>query len=156
MWFLLPWFSYISYFHILKPGSGGVRLLALKFVEAVILLYTPDPNGSPEPPTHEGNRCLTFCSWHFARQVCIKLLAFRWLLDYFSNSNPFVILFCVGELAEFNIGWLRGGHPVLNAGDLSIEASKKLGLLLDQLRPPIVKSLSNLVIIVLINRWVGL
>lgn len=29
--------------------------MALKFVEAVILLYTPDPNGSPEPPPDEGN-----------------------------------------------------------------------------------------------------
>lgn len=53
---------------------------------------------------------------------------------------------------EFNISWLRGGHPLLNVGDLSIEASKKIGLLLDQLRPPTVKSLSNLVIIVIINR----
>ncbi|XP_012087848.1 uncharacterized protein LOC105646588 isoform X2 [Jatropha curcas] len=92
-----------------QPGSGGVRLLALKFVEAVILLYTPDPNGPAEPPTHEE------------------------------------------ELVEFNISWLRGGHPVLNVGDLSIEASKRLGLLLDQLRFPTVKSLNNLVIIVLIN-----
>ncbi|XP_043816322.1 uncharacterized protein LOC110622332 isoform X2 [Manihot esculenta] len=92
-----------------QPGSGGVRLLALKFVEAVILLYTPDPNGSPEPPRHEG------------------------------------------EPVEFNVSWLRSGHPVLNVGDLSIEASKRLGLLLDQLRLPTVKSLNNLVIVVLIN-----
>ncbi|XP_034219881.1 uncharacterized protein LOC117631058 isoform X3 [Prunus dulcis] len=92
-----------------RPGSGGIRLLALKFVESVILLYTPDPNGSPEPPAHEG------------------------------------------DLVEFNISWLRGGHPLLNVGDLSIEASKSLGLLLDQLRFPTVKSLGNLVIVVLIN-----
>lgn len=38
-----------------QPGGGGVRLLALKFVEAVILLYTPDPNGSLKPPSDEGN-----------------------------------------------------------------------------------------------------
>ncbi|PPR81888.1 hypothetical protein GOBAR_AA38832 [Gossypium barbadense] len=38
-----------------QPGSGGIRLVALKFVEAVILLYTPNPNGSPEPPPNEGN-----------------------------------------------------------------------------------------------------
>ncbi|BFG36416.1 hypothetical protein CerSpe_226900 [Prunus speciosa] len=92
-----------------RPGSGGIRLLALKFVESVILLYTSDPNGSPEPPAHEG------------------------------------------DLVEFNISWLRGGHPLLNVGDLSIEASKSLGLLLDQLRFPTVKSLGNLVIVVLIN-----
>ncbi|XP_068340076.1 uncharacterized protein [Pyrus communis] len=92
-----------------RPGSGGVRLRALKFVESVILLYTPDPNGSPGPPAHEG------------------------------------------DLVEFNVSWLRGGHPLLNVGDLSIEASKSLGLLLDQLRFPTVKSLGNLVIVVLIN-----
>ncbi|KAI7991525.1 hypothetical protein LOK49_LG12G00852 [Camellia lanceoleosa] len=57
-----------------------------------------------------------------------------------------------GKFLEFNISWLRGGHPVLNVGDLSIEASQGLGLLLDQLRFPIVKSLSNSMIIVLINR----
>ncbi|XP_011006560.1 PREDICTED: uncharacterized protein LOC105112532 isoform X2 [Populus euphratica] len=90
-------------------GSGGVRLLALKFVEEVILLYTPDPYGTSEPPSHEGSS------------------------------------------VEFNISWLRGGHPVLNVGDLSIEASRKLSLLLDQLRMPTVKSISNLMIIVLVN-----
>lgn len=90
-------------------GSGGVRLLALKFVEEVILLYTPDPYGTSEPPSHEGSS------------------------------------------VEFNISWLRGGHPVLNVGDLSIEASIKLSLLLDQLRMPTVKSISNLMIIVLVN-----
>nr|XP_011466471.1 PREDICTED: uncharacterized protein LOC101312467 [Fragaria vesca subsp. vesca] len=92
-----------------QPGSGGVRLLALKFVQAVILLYTPDPNGSQEPPAHEGH------------------------------------------LVEFNISWLRGGHPLLNVGNLSMEASQSLGSLLDQLRFPTVKSLGNLVIVVLIN-----
>ncbi|XP_021289459.1 uncharacterized protein LOC110420462 [Herrania umbratica] len=92
-----------------QPGSGGIRLVALKFVEAVILLYTPDPNGSPEPPPDEG--------------------------------TP----------VEFNATWLCGGHPLLNVGDLSIEASQRLGLLLDQLRFPIVKSLINSVIVVLIK-----
>ncbi|XP_068317168.1 uncharacterized protein [Pyrus communis] len=90
-------------------GSGGVRLRALKFVESVILLYTPDPNGSPAPPAHEG------------------------------------------DLVDFNVSWLHGGHPLLNVGDLSIEASKSLGLLLDQLRFPTVKSLGSLAIVVLIN-----
>ncbi|PON51152.1 Coatomer beta subunit [Parasponia andersonii] len=93
-----------------QPGGGGVRLLALKFVEAVILLYTPDPNGSSEPPPSDEE-----------------------------------------NLTEFNISWLRGGHPVLNVGDLSIEASQSLGLLLDQLRSPSGNSLSNSTLIVLIN-----
>ncbi|KAL1187493.1 hypothetical protein V6Z11_A01G253600 [Gossypium hirsutum] len=91
------------------PGSGGIRLVALKFVEAVILLYTPNPNGSPEPPPNEGTSI------------------------------------------EFNITWLRGGHPLLNVGDLSIEASQRLVLLLDQLRFPAVKSLTTSVIVVIIN-----
>lgn len=32
-----------------------MSLLALKFVVEVILLYTPDPNGSSEPPACEGS-----------------------------------------------------------------------------------------------------
>lgn len=93
-------------------GSDGRRLLALKFVEAVILLYTADPSASSEPPADHAYE---------------------------------------GKFEEFNISWLRGGHPILNVGDLSIEASQSLGLLLDQLRSPTVKSLSNLMIVVLIN-----
>ncbi|ESW05883.1 hypothetical protein PHAVU_010G000700 [Phaseolus vulgaris] len=89
--------------------SGGAKLLALKFVEAVIRLYTPDPSGSSEPTSRQG------------------------------------------KPVEFNISWLRRGHPVLNIGDLKIEASQSLGLLLDQLRFSYVKSLSNSVIIVLIK-----
>lgn len=54
----------------------------------------------------------------------------------------------------FNASWLRGGHPILNIGDLATEASKSLVLLLDQLRSPAVKSLSNLTIVVLINRYI--
>ncbi|KAL6336539.1 hypothetical protein AAG906_025089 [Vitis piasezkii] len=102
----------------ISTGSDGRRLLALKFVESVILLYTPDPNGSSDPPSNqpsEGN-CLPFCSS-------------LWNLIYLG----------------------RGGHPVLNVGDLSIQASQSLGLLLDQLRFPTVKSISNSMIIVLIN-----
>ncbi|CAI8601039.1 unnamed protein product [Vicia faba] len=92
-----------------QNGRGGAKLLALKFVEAVIHLYTLDPNGSTEPTSHQGKQPV------------------------------------------FNISWLRRDHPVLNIGDLSMEASHNLGLLLDQLRFPTVKSLSNSVIIVLIK-----
>ena len=63
-------------------------------------------------------------------------------------------MYFVGKFVEFNISWLRGGHPVLNVGDLSIQASQSLGLLLDQLRFPTVKSISNSMIIVLINRYI--
>ncbi|KAL4557934.1 hypothetical protein LXL04_036129 [Taraxacum kok-saghyz] len=92
-----------------QPESDGRKLVALKFIEAVTLLYTADPSASSEPPEDQTS----------------------------------------GD--EFNIAWLRGGHPILNVSDLSIEASKNLGLLLDQLRYPAVKSLSNMVVIVLIK-----
>eukprot|EP00249_Psilotum_nudum_P015913 c25576_g3_i1 orf=2-739(-) len=36
----------------------------------------------------------------------------------------------------FNVAWIVGGHPVLDAGVLGQEVSRNLGLLLDQLRPP--------------------
>lgn len=63
-----------------------------------------------------------------------------------------MLTYFVGESVQFNISWLRAGHPVLDVGDLSIEATHSLGLLLDQLRFPTVRSLSNSAIIVLINR----
>ncbi|CAH1428864.1 unnamed protein product [Lactuca virosa] len=60
---------------------------------------------------------------------------------------------CSGKMPdEFNITWLHRGDPILNVSDLSIEASRNLGLLLDQLRYQAVKSLSNMVVIVLIKR----
>ncbi|XP_022978075.1 symplekin isoform X1 [Cucurbita maxima] len=96
-------------YSIAVHGNGGMSLLALKFVVEVILLYTPDPNGSSEPPATAENS------------------------------------------VDFNISWLRGGHPILKIRDLSTEASQSLGLLLDQLRFPKVKSLNNAKIIVLIN-----
>jgi len=37
---------------LLQPGTDGRRLLALKFVAALILIYTPDPNSSTEPPSN--------------------------------------------------------------------------------------------------------
>ncbi|CAH2074601.1 unnamed protein product [Thlaspi arvense] len=97
-----------------QQGNSGIKLCAVKFVEALILLYTPDPSGSLESPCH--------------KVTCPQ-----------------------GIQADFNISILRGGHPLLNIGDLSIEASQKLGLLLDQLRHPAAKSLNSSTIIVLIN-----
>lgn len=95
-----------------QPSSDGRKLLALKFVESVVLLYTPDPSINSEPPP----------------ALDIK-----------------------GKFEQFNVSWIRGGHPVLNAGDLSVKASQSLGLLLDQLRFPAVKSITNLMMIVLVN-----
>ncbi|XP_076914378.1 uncharacterized protein LOC143573367 isoform X1 [Bidens hawaiensis] len=94
-----------------QPETDGRKLLALKFVEAVTLLYTADPSASTEPPENHTS----------------------------------------GD--EFNIAWLRGGHHILNVAELSAEASKNLGVLLDQLRYPAVKSLSNMVVIVLIKSF---
>ncbi|KAG6523623.1 hypothetical protein ZIOFF_013488 [Zingiber officinale] len=93
-----------------QSGSDGVRLLAVKFVETLVLLYTPDPYISSDPPQESD--------------------------------------FDVG----FNISWLRVGHALLNVGELAVEASQSLGLLLDQLRFPQVKTLSNSMVIVLIKR----
>ncbi|XP_021732177.1 uncharacterized protein LOC110699001 isoform X2 [Chenopodium quinoa] len=95
-----------------ESGSDGKRLLALKFVAAIILIYTPDPNGGTELPSH---------------------------------------LISDGKEAGFTISCVRRGHPLLKIGDLSIEASQSLRLLLDQLRLPIVKSLSTSMVVVLIN-----
>ncbi|XP_021744745.1 uncharacterized protein LOC110710718 isoform X2 [Chenopodium quinoa] len=97
-----------------ESGSDGKRLLALKFVAAIILIYTPDPNGGTELPSH-----------------------------LISDGN--------GKEAGFSISCVRRGHPLLKLGDLSIEASQSLRLLLDQLRLPIVKSLSTSMVVVLIN-----
>ncbi|KAJ6837724.1 uncharacterized protein M6B38_323375 [Iris pallida] len=90
-----------------QPGNDGVRVLAVKFIQVLILLHTPDPDVSSDPPQEAGS--------------------------------------------GFNISWLKGGHPLLNAGDLAMEASQSLRLLLDQLKIPQVKLLSNSIIIVLIN-----
>ncbi|XP_074592779.1 uncharacterized protein LOC141848631 isoform X2 [Curcuma longa] len=92
-----------------QSGIDGVRLLAVKFVETLVLLYTPDPYISSDPPQEPD--------------------------------------FDVG----FNISWLRVGHALLNVGELAVEASQSLGLLLDQLRFPQVKTLSNSMVIVLIK-----
>jgi len=129
-------------------------LLALKFVEEVILLYTPDPYGTSEPPSHEGNdtRSLTFTSCPGCSTRQKILICYCTSISMDSIWLCRVVTYFAGSSVEFNISWLRGGHPVLNVGDLSIEASRKLSLLLDQLRMPTVKSISNLMIIVLVNR----
>ncbi|CAA7398192.1 unnamed protein product [Spirodela intermedia] len=90
-----------------QPGNDGVRLLAIKFIEKMILLYTPDPSVSSEPPGEVGN--------------------------------------------GFSISWVRGCNPALDVSDLATESSQSLGMLLDQLRMPHVQSLSNSIIIVLVN-----
>ncbi|GFY83762.1 HEAT repeat-containing protein [Actinidia rufa] len=99
-----------------QPGSDGIKFPAVRFVEAVILLYALDPSGSSEPPLHQQ------------------------LLTCFQKSLPSSIYHGFVEVILYS-----------NLGDLSIEASQNLGLLLDELRLPTVKSLSNSMMIVLIN-----
>lgn len=80
---------------------------------------------------------------------------YEWCIDYkciLFDCNVFLSM--LGNMPGFNISWLRSGHPMLNVQDLATEASHSLGLLLDQLRSPSVKSLSNSIVIVLTNRFV--
>uniref|UniRef100_A0ACD5YTB7 Uncharacterized protein n=2 Tax=Avena sativa TaxID=4498 RepID=A0ACD5YTB7_AVESA len=92
-----------------STSNEGVRLLAVKFVEKIVLMHTPDPNITSDPP-----------------------------------NQP-------TEDMGFNIAWLRGGHPLLNVGDLAMEASQSLGLLLEQLKSPKIRSLSTSMIIVFVS-----
>ncbi|CAL5060884.1 unnamed protein product [Urochloa decumbens] len=105
---LLKFKSSVSLMAFQTTGNEGVRLLAVKFVEKTVLMYTPDPNIPSDPPT-EATKDM-----------------------------------------GFNVAWLRGGHPLLNVGDLAMEASQNLGLLLEQLKSPKVKSLSTSMIIVFV------
>ncbi|KAF0908600.1 hypothetical protein E2562_026648 [Oryza meyeriana var. granulata] len=106
---LLKLKSAVSHMAFQTMSNEGARLLAIKFVEKTVLLYTSDPDSPPDPPNE------------------------------------------VTEDVGFNVAWLRGGHPLLNVGDLAMEASQSLGLLLEQLKPPKVKSLSTSMIIVFVT-----
>ncbi|XP_006658175.1 symplekin [Oryza brachyantha] len=106
---LLKLKSAVSHMAFQPMGNEGARLLAIKFVEKTVLLYTPDPDSPADPPNE------------------------------------------VTEDMGFNVAWLRGGHALLNVGDLAMEASQSLGLLLEQLKPPKVKSLSTSMIIVFVT-----
>lgn len=106
---LLKFKSGVSHMAFQATGNEGVRLLAIKFVEKTVLMYTPDPDVPSDPPTE------------------------------------------TTEDMAFNVAWLRGGHPLLNVGDLAMEASQSLGLLLEQLKCPKVKSLSTSMIIVFVT-----
>ncbi|XP_062186782.1 uncharacterized protein LOC133890428 [Phragmites australis] len=106
---LLKFKSAVSLMAFKTTSNEGVRLLAVKFVEKTVLIYTPDPNIPSDPPNE------------------------------------------ATEDMGFNVAWLRGGHPLLNVGDLAMEASQSLGLLLEQLKSPKVKSLSTSMIIVFVS-----
>jgi len=56
----------------------------------------------------------------------------------------------------FNIAWIAGGPPLLDAFVLGQEASRNLGLLLNQLWAPESSALPDLAAIVLVNRLAGI
>ncbi|CAM0907456.1 unnamed protein product [Alopecurus aequalis] len=95
--------SAVSVMAFQPTGNEGVRLLAVKFVEKTVLMHTPDPDITSDPPS------------------------------------------------QATEAWLRGGHPLLNVGDLAMEASQSLGLLLEQLKSPKIRSLSTSMIIVFVS-----
>ncbi|VAH25854.1 unnamed protein product [Triticum turgidum subsp. durum] len=101
--------SAVSLMAFQPTSNEGVRMLAVKFVEKTVLMHTPDPNITSDPPNQ------------------------------------------ATEDTGFNIAWLRGGHPLLNVGDLAMEASQSLGLLLEQLKSPKIRLLSTSMIIVFVT-----
>lgn len=140
-----PQFSHVE-FVCQATSNEGVRLLAVKFVEKTVLLYTPDPNAPSDPPS-ETTEGTAYVSFHM--EVIVFFM--------FRNCGVHADLAISKSSVDmgFNVAWLRGGHPLLNAGDLAMEASQSLGLLLDQLKYPKVKSLSTSMIIVFVTRFVS-
>ncbi|XP_073393886.1 uncharacterized protein [Physcomitrium patens] len=98
-----------------QPGDDEVRVLALKFVEATVLLFTPN-----------------------------------------SKSLSADLLTSDGTNEESLVTCLDGGHSVLNASILKQEASKSLGLLLNQLQTSEAPPLSCLVALSIMNSLAGL
>lgn len=66
LWSWMLKFRDAVYTFAFQPGKDGVKLLAVKFVEMTILLFTPDPNGSqpPLPQQNSDGKLRTFnISW---------------------------------------------------------------------------------------------
>jgi symplekin len=132
-------------FQCQATGNEGVRLLAVKFVEKTVLMYTPDPNVPSDPPT-ETTEGAAYVSFHMELNI-FSMFRNCWVHADLGIRRTFAVM-------GFNVAWLRaGGHPLLNVGDLAMEASQSLGLLLEQLKYPKVKSLSTSMIIVFITRF---
>jgi hypothetical protein len=78
----------------------------------------------------------------------------KWLESYFLSF--FMSLLNSQVLQKgFNIAWIAGGPPLLDAFVLGQEASRNLGLLLNQLWAPESSALPDLAAIVLVNRYVS-
>jgi len=117
-----------------------------------VLLYTPDPDLPSDPPNGAGKGNAIFLI-EGCTEICDQIpVNSKWSFIYVISIAGDYFFHITGS--GFNISWLKGGHPLLNVGDLAMEASQSLRLLLDQLKLPQVKSLSNSMIIVLINRSV--
>ncbi|KAF9687403.1 hypothetical protein SADUNF_Sadunf02G0089900 [Salix dunnii] len=91
----------------LEPGPVGIKLLALKFLETYILLFTTETNDSD-------------------RLVAEEVIA----------VPSDLVLIPTGSRQLFNISWVAGGHPVLDPVSLMSDANKTLGILLDFLWSP--------------------
>ncbi|KAJ7553566.1 hypothetical protein O6H91_06G103400 [Diphasiastrum complanatum] len=87
--------------------------------------------------------------FHAVKFVETTILLFT--SDPSGSSQPPLLHDANGSLKGFNMTWITSGHPMLDAMSLGQEASKNLGLLLNQLRPPEISSVPGPVAIVLVN-----
>ncbi|XP_048606822.1 uncharacterized protein LOC106384532 isoform X5 [Brassica napus] len=62
LWTWMVKFKDVVFSTALEPGSVGVKVLALKFMETFILLFTPDAS-DPENFSNEGSRQMFNISW---------------------------------------------------------------------------------------------
>lgn len=68
--FLITYLACNFYFYC-QPGIDGVRLLAVKFIEAMVLLYTPDPTLPSDPPQEIDGTHDLFYSIRFSMNILL-------------------------------------------------------------------------------------
>lgn len=138
----------------MQPGLVGTKLLALKFLETHVLLFTSDSNDF-ENFTKEGIAFL------FVMAISLK---YFWVMELpllfnlytiwfvFNSLDTILTLSTIGSKQTFNISWLSGGHPFLDPVSLTSEANRMLGTLMDLLQSAC--NLPGSVIITVVNWWV--
>lgn len=138
----------------MQPGLVGTKLLALKFLETHVLLFTSDSNDF-ENFTKEGIAFL------FVMAIYLK---YFWVMELpllfnlytiwfvFNSLDTVLTLSTIGSKQTFNISWLSGGHPFLDPVSLTSEANRMLGTLMDLLQSAC--NLPGSVIITVVNWWV--
>lgn len=138
----------------MQPGLVGTKLLALKFLETHVLLFTSDSNDF-ENFTKEGIAFL------FVMAISLK---YFWVMELpllfnlytiwfvFNSLDTVLTLSTIGSKQTFNISWLSGGHPFLDPVSLTSEANRMLGTLMDLLQSAC--NLPGSVIITVVNWWV--